>query len=137
MTLRQDFRHAVRIARRQPAFSLLVILTLGVGIGANAAVFSVVNGVLLKPLPFPASDRLVAVWGRFDPESGFNFPRFPLSPPEFVDYRQQSRTLEDISAWSRDQITVGGPGAEPERVDAAAVSANMLSLLRIAPALGR
>jgi putative ABC transport system permease protein len=137
MTLRQDIRHAVRMARRQPAFSLLVILTLGVGIGANAAVFSVVNSVLLKPLPFPASDRLVAVWGRFDPESGFNFPRFPLSPPEFVDYRGQSRALEDISAWSRNEITVGGPGAEPERVTAAAVSANMLSLLRVAPALGR
>ena len=137
MTLRQDIRHAVRMARRQPAFSLLVILTLGVGIGANAAVFSVVNSVLLKPLPFPASDRLVAVWGRFDPESGFNFPRFPLSPPEFVDYRGQSRALEDISAWSREEITVGGPDAEPERVTAAAVSANMLSLLRVAPALGR
>jgi putative ABC transport system permease protein len=137
MTLKQDIRHAVRMARRQPAFSLLVILTLGIGIGANAAVFSVVNSVLLKSLPFPASDRLVAVWGRFDPESGFNFPRFPLSPPEFVDYRQQSRAFEDVSAWSHEEITVGGPGAEPERVAAAAVSANMLSLLRVAPALGR
>jgi putative ABC transport system permease protein len=137
MTLNQDVRYAVRTLRRQPAFSLFVILTLAVGIGANVAVFSVVNGVLLKPLPFPASDRLVSVWGRFDPESGFNFPQFALSNPEFVDYRQQSRALEDISAWRRQAITVGGPGADPERVAAAAVTANMLSVLRVMPALGR
>jgi putative ABC transport system permease protein len=137
MTLNQDVRHAFRMLRRQPTFSLFVILTLAVGIGANAAVFSVVNGVLLKPLSFQDSDRLVAVWGRFDPESGFNFPQFPLSNPEFVDYKQQSRALEDVSAWSRLAVTVGGPGAEPERVAGAAVTANLLSVLRVKPALGR
>jgi putative ABC transport system permease protein len=137
MTIHQDIRHALRTARRQPAFSLFLILTLAVGIGANTAVFSVVNGVLLKPLPFARSERLVAVWGRFDPESGFNFPQFALSNPEFVDYRQQTRTLEDVSAWSRQTITVGGAGVEPERVTSAAVTANLFSLLRVTPALGR
>ncbi len=137
MTFYQDVRHGFRMLRRQPAFSIFVILTLAVGIGANAAVFSVVNGVLLKPLPFEDSDRLVAVWGRFDPESGFNFPQFPLSNPEYLDYKQQSRALQDVSAWSRLAITVGGPGAEPERVVGAAVTANLLSLLRVSPALGR
>ena len=62
--------------RRQPSFSLFVVLTLAIGIGANSAVFSVVNGVVLRPLPFEESDRLVAIWGRFDPESGFDFPQF-------------------------------------------------------------
>jgi hypothetical protein len=71
-SLLQDARYALRSLRAQPGFSFLLIATLAVGIGAIAAVFSVVDGVLLEPLPFPESDRLVAVWGRFDPESGFN-----------------------------------------------------------------
>ena len=113
------------------------MLTMAVGIGANVAVFSVVDGVLLKPLPFAQSDRLVAIWGRFDPESGFTFPQFPLSNPEFVDYRQEAHALEDVAAWSRQSVTVGGPGAEPERVVAASVSANLFSLLRVSPSAGR
>ncbi len=135
--LLQDARYALRSLRRQPAFSLFVVATLAVGIGAIAAVFSVVNGVLLKPLPLVESDRLVAVWGRFDPESGFNFPEFPLSGPEFVDYKRESRALEDVAAWMSLTVTVGGPGAEPERVQAAAVSGNFFSLLRAAPLRGR
>src|SRR4029453_17959609 len=123
--------------RRQPAFAIFVVLTLAMGIGANTAVFSVVDGVLLRPLPYRDADRLVAVWGRFDPESGFNFPQFPLSNPEYLDYKQQARALEDVSAWSREAITVGGPGAEPERVVGAAVTANLLPLLRVTPSMGR
>ena len=88
----QDVRFALRLMRRQPSYALFVVLTLAIGIGANTAVFSVVNGVLLKPLPFAESDRLVAIWGRFDPESGFDFPRFVLSIPEYLDYRNQSRS---------------------------------------------
>ncbi len=133
----QDTRHALRFLWRQPGFALFLTLTLAIGIGANVAVFSVVNGVLLKPLPFAESDRLVAIWGRFDPESGFNFPQFPLSNPEFIDYQHESRTLQDAAAWSVQSITVGGPGAEPERIRAAAVSANLFSLLRVSPMLGR
>ncbi|HEY7057703.1 MAG TPA: ABC transporter permease, partial [Vicinamibacterales bacterium] len=133
-----DTRHAARLLRREPAFSLLLIFTLAIGIGANVAVFSVVNGVLLKPLPFAESDRLVAVWGRFDPESGFNFPQFPLSNPEFLDYQQQSHALEDVAAWERPSVTVGGGGSgDPERVPAAAVSGNFFSVLRVTPAIGR
>jgi predicted permease len=133
----QDARYAFRGLRRQPAFSLFLIATLAVGIGAVAAVFSVVNGVLLKPLPFADSERLVAVWGRFDPESGFNFPQFPLSNPEFIDYKQESRTFEDVAAFGTATITVGGPGAEPERVPAARVTGNLFSLLRVGPVRGR
>ncbi len=134
-SLIQDVRYAGRLLIRQPGFSLFVILTLAIGIGANTAVFSVVNGVLLKPLPFPDSDRLVSVISRFDPESGFNFPEFPLSPPEFVDYRAESRALEDVAAYARRSITVGG--AEPERVVGAAASANLFSVLRVQPIAGR
>jgi putative ABC transport system permease protein len=136
-SLLQDTRFALRLLRRQPVFAVFVALTLAVGIGANTAVFSVVNGVLLRPLPFPASDRLVAVWGRFDPESGFDFPQFPLSNPEFVDYRAQSRAFEDMAAFSTRAITVGGAGAESQRIPGAAVTANLFSVLRVQPAIGR
>jgi putative ABC transport system permease protein len=136
-SLFQDVRYAFRMLRRQPSFSIFLIATLAIGIGANAAVFSVVNGVLLKPLPFADSEQLVAVWGRFDPESGFNFPQFPLSNPEFVDYKTQTRALQDVAAWRNISVTVGGPGAEPERVPAALVSGNLFSLLRVTPRLGR
>ncbi|MEO7405685.1 MAG: ABC transporter permease, partial [Vicinamibacterales bacterium] len=133
----QDARHALRLLRRQPAFTVFVVLTLAVGIGANAAVFSVVNGVLLKPLPMADSDRLVAVWGRFDPESGFDFPQFPLSIPEYLEYRDNTRTLSGLAAYSQPSITVGGPGADPERVAAAAITANFFEVVAAEPLLGR
>ena len=119
----QDTRYALRLLRRQPAFSLFVILTLAVGIGANSAVFSVVNGVLLKPLPHHQSDRLVSVWGRFDPESGFDFPQFPLSNPEYIEYRDHTRALSGIAAYRATSATVTSAGAEPERVPVALVTA--------------
>ena len=135
--LYQDARYALRLLRRQPAFSLFVILTLAVGIGANSAVFSVVNGVLLRPLPHYESDRLVAVWGRFDPESGFDFPQFPLSNPEYIEYREHSRALSDIAAYRTSSVTVDAAGAEPERVPIALVSANLFGVLGASPVLGR
>ena len=133
----QDVRFALRLMRRQPSYALFVVLTLAIGIGANTAVFSVVNGVLLKPLPFAESDRLVAIWGRFDPESGFDFPRFVLSIPEYLDYRNQSRSYEEVAAWAPGSLTVGGEGVEPERVTGAAVTENLFRLLRVAPVFGR
>jgi putative ABC transport system permease protein len=132
-----DLRYALRLLRRQPGFSLFVVLTLAVGIGANTAVFTVVNGVFLRPLPYEESDRIVAVWGRFDPESGFDFPQFPLSNPEFLDYQQNTKALQDVAAYGSRTATVGGDGVDPERVAAAAVTGNLFGLLRVAPVLGR
>ena len=133
----QDLRFALRLMRRQPSYALFVVVTLAIGIGANTAVFSVVNGVLLRPLPFAESDRLVAIWGRFDPESGFDFPQFVLSIPEYLDYRSQSRSYEEVAAWGSASLTVGGDGAEPERVAGVAVTENFFRLLRVAPLMGR
>lgn len=135
--LLQDARYALRLLRRQPSFSIFVILTLAIGIGANSAVFSVVNGVVLRPLPFADSDRLIAIWGRFDPESGFDFPQFVLSNPEYVDYRNASRTVGEMAAFATRSATVGGPGADPDRVPTAAVTSSFFPLLRVQPALGR
>jgi hypothetical protein len=116
---------------------LFVILTLALGIGATTAVFSVVDGVVLRPLPYAQSEHLVRVYGRFDPESGFDFPQFSLSNPEFLDYKAHTRALEDVAAFAPRTITVGGAGAEPERVAAVAVTDNLFPLLRATPAMGR
>jgi putative ABC transport system permease protein len=132
-----DARYAFRLLRRQPSFAVFVILTLAVGIAANSAVFSVVNGVLLRPLPFGDSERLVAIWGRFDPESGFDFPQFVLSNPEYVDYKTHSRAIGEMAAYQTRTITVGLPGSDPERVPSAAVTSTFFPLLRVQPALGR
>jgi len=133
----QDLSYAARLLRRQPAFALFVVLTLGIGIGANTAVFTVVNAVLLRPLPFEEPHELVNVWGRFDPESGFDFPQFALSNPEYLDYRQQTRALEDVAAVAIGSVTIGGAGVEPERVLSGAVTGNLFSVLRVTPVLGR
>jgi putative ABC transport system permease protein len=133
----QDLPYAWRRLRREPAYALFVVLTLALGIGANVAVFSVVNGVLLKPLPYAESNRLVAVWGRFLPESGFDFPQFPLSIPEFVDYRNENRTFASLGAWETNTVTIGGRGEEPERVGGAAITPSLFAVLRATPELGR
>jgi putative ABC transport system permease protein len=122
---------------REPGYAVFVALTLMLGIGANVAVFSVVDGVLLKPLPYSRSDRLVAVWGKFLPESGFDFPQFSLSNPEFLDYQKDNRTMAAVGAWQTGSMTVGGAGEEPERVPGAAVTPSLLNVLRVPPHLGR
>jgi predicted permease len=134
---RQDVTYAFRLLRRQPAYTLFVVLTLTAGVGTTTAVFSVVNGVVLRPLPYPDSDRLVTVWSRFVPESGFDYPEFPLSNPEFLDYREASRTLADVAAYSAGTATVIPEGAEPERVAVASVTTNVFDVLGTPVALGR
>jgi putative ABC transport system permease protein len=135
--LLQDARYALRLLRRQPSFAIFVILTLAVGIAANSAVFSVVNGVALRPLPFDESERLVAIWGRFDPESGFNFPQFVLSNPEYIDYRNHSRAVGEMAAYQTRTTTVSMSGSDPERVPSARVTSSFFTLLRVQPSLGR
>ncbi|MGD8817924.1 MAG: ABC transporter permease, partial [Acidobacteriota bacterium] len=133
----QDLKFSLRSFRRQPAFIAVVVLTLALGIGANTAIFSVVNGVLLRPLPYDASEDLVDVWGRFDPVSGFDYPIFPLSAPEWVDYRAQNRTLEDVAAYTTSSATLTGGDGDPERITTVPASYNLFEVLREQPVLGR
>jgi putative ABC transport system permease protein len=133
----QDLRFALRRLRHEPGYAAFVTLTLALGIAANVAVFSVVDGVLLRSLPFYQPDRLVGVWGRFVPESGFDFPQFSLSNPEYFDYRMENRTMADVGAWIQSTGTVGGPGEEPERLDAAVATPSLFSVLGARPLLGR
>jgi putative ABC transport system permease protein len=132
-----DLRHACRQLRRSPGFAATAILVLGVGIGANAAVLSVAHGVLHRPLPFPEPDEVVAVWSRFGPPSGLDFPEFWISGPEFLDYRQQARTVASLAAFRPGATNLASPGAPPDRVPLVAASSAFLDVLRVPPVLGR
>lgn len=125
-----------RIARRlvrAPLFSIVAILTLGIGIGANTAIFSVVNGVLLKPLPFHDADRLVGVWHT---APGINLPLLNQGPTNYFVYREETQTFEDIALWQGAAVSITGTG-EPERIQALRVTDGWLDILRVRPALGR
>ncbi len=118
---------------RAPLFSAVAILTLGLGIGANAAIFSVVNGVLLKPLPFDEPERLVGVWHA---APGMNIPLLNQSPATYFVYRDEGKTFDDIGMWDNTAVTVTGIG-EPERVQGLLVTDGTLGVLRVEAALGR
>ena len=133
----QDCRLGLRSLRRAPGFSAVAVLTLMLGVGATTAMFSVVNSVLLSPLPYPQADRLVAVWSRFLPESGFDFPESPLSPPEYFDYRTQTRTLADVAAYSGMRATLIDNEGGGISVRGAAATSNLFDVLRVRPAHGR
>ena len=118
---------------RTPLFTVVTVLTLGVGIGASTAIFSVVYGVLLKPLPFCEPERLVGVWHT---APGINIPRLNQSPATYFTYRESGRVFEDIGMWTTYQVTITRQG-EPERVQALAVTDGTLPILRVQPLAGR
>ena len=132
-TLWQDLRYGVRMLGKSPAFTAIAVLTLALGIGANTAIFSVVNGVLLHPLPYEDPDRLVVVWNEL-PQEGL--PQLWFSEPELIDYRQRQQSFEGMAAFSGGGGNLTGSG-EPLRVTAANVSANFFPLLRVDAFLGR
>jgi putative ABC transport system permease protein len=125
-----DLRYAARMFRKQPVFAASAVATLALGIGATAAIFSVVYGVLLKPLPFAEPARLVVV-GHNSPDGIRNH-----GPATYFTYRDNQRVFEDIGAWDRNQVTITGSG-DPEQIDVLSVSDATLPLLRVQPLLGR
>ncbi len=129
-----DFRHALRALRRSPGFAVGTALTLGLGIGLNTAIFSVFEGVVLRPLPFAEPDRLVRMWST---KLDRGLLLFSVSAPDFADWRSQGRSFEQVAAFERQQdVTLSG-GGEPEQIQAARVSADLFALLGVKPALGR
>ena len=132
-----DVRYALRNLGRAPGFTAVVVLTLAIGIGANTAIFSVVSGVLLQPLPYDNPGNLVAIWTRFTPESGYDFPKYPVGSPEYFDYVNQNRTMERVAAVSTEALTITDGTGEPEIVTAGYVSSSMFAVLRTPPLLGR
>jgi predicted permease len=130
-TVLQDLRYGARALGRQRAFAAIAIVTLALGIGANAAIFSVVNAVLLRPLPWSDPDRAVMIWSKW-----VSFDKTWVSEGEVLDYRRRTQTLEQVAAWAEGQVNLTGEG-EPERVSAASVTANLFSTLGVAPLVGR
>jgi putative ABC transport system permease protein len=130
--LARDVRHGARGLWRSPGFSLAVILTLALGIGGNTAVFSVVDQLLLRPLPYPDGDQLVIV----EESVGGGSSHADVSPANWLDWQRESRTFRGFAAWWRTQFTLTGAG-EPRRVYAQAVSSEFFPLLGVAPILGR
>ena len=125
-----DLRFALRLFLKQPGFSLLIVLVLGLGIGANTAIFGLVKEVLLRPLPFPEPDRLVRVSGTNRNGTG------PLSYPDFLDLRARNRVFSNVALIDRgDPILTGG--GEPVKLVGTRVSPAYLSVLGVAPAHGR
>ncbi|MBP7571078.1 MAG: ABC transporter permease [Acidobacteria bacterium] len=127
----QEIRQAIRALSSRPSLVVVSVLTLALGIGGTTAVFSVVDAVLLRPLPFPRSDRLVSLT-----ESSPNLKTLSVSWQNYVDWRDQSRSFESVAAYRSLNVTITGEG-EPERVPAKMVSAAMLPMLGVKPSLGR
>jgi putative ABC transport system permease protein len=131
-SLLYDARYALRMLVRVPLFSALVVATLALAIGANTAIFSVVNGVLLRSLPYHDPDRLVVL---YEGISGINQP-FGFSPPDIVGFRDRARSYEAMAAFRSVEYELSAVD-QPERISAARVSAGLMDVLGVAPALGR
>jgi predicted permease len=129
--VRQDVKYSLRRVIKEPGFTLVAVATLALGIGVNTAIFSVVNGVLLNPLPYPESDQLVAVYSRTADAA-----RDSSSYPNFVDWLRDNRSFSDLAAFRPDDLNLIGLG-QPERVPAEMVSASFFRLLGVQPILGR
>jgi putative ABC transport system permease protein len=132
-TILQDVRFGWRLLRRSPAFTIAAVLGLALGIGATSAVFSLLDRIVLRPLPYPDPDRLVMLWETNDAK-GLSHER--LSPVNFMDYRGLSQVFEDAAAWWYPQLTLTETGHEPLRVNAIETSANFFAVLGVQPILG-
>ncbi|HKQ80161.1 MAG TPA: ABC transporter permease [Blastocatellia bacterium] len=129
----QDLRFGLRMLRKHPGFTAVAVITLALGIGANTAIFSVVNAVVLRPLAFKEPDRIVHLWER---ELKRGLDRYPLAPPNYIDYRDQSHVFEQIGAYRPQNFNFTGDG-EPERLDGVCASAGVFAALGVNPFLGR
>ena len=130
--MRQDLRFAFRQMARHPGFSSLLVLTIAVAIGGNVAIFSALEGIVLRPLPYPDADRLVAVWETPEGEGW----RQPFTGPDYLDVREQASTLEEFGVLTNRSFNLAGD-AEPIRLKGAVCTASLLSLLQVPPLHGR
>jgi predicted permease len=131
--LRRDVRIAARSLIRRPAFAALAVLTLGVGMGATTAIFSLIDSVLLKPLPYRESDRLMAVW---EVRPRFNQPRMSVAPANYLDWQREVQAFESLSAYYGGFVNLTGSGT-PERLPAGNVTRNLFQTLGVEPLIGR
>jgi putative ABC transport system permease protein len=132
-TLVQDLRYAFRQLGKTPGFTAVAVLTLALGIGANTAIFSLINAVLLRPLPYEKPDRLVLIW---ESAPFFGLRDSPVAPANYVDWRARSRSFEEMGAEEDTGYRLTGQGT-PEIVLGARVTAGLLRALRVRPLVGR
>jgi putative ABC transport system permease protein len=132
-TIWQDLRYGARMLMKKPGFTLIAVITLALGIGMNTAIFSVVNAVLLRPLPYSGPDLLVFI---YDSAPGFGIPKLGLIEAEFLRLRDQARSFDHVALYTPATFTLTGAG-EPERVSSGTASANFFATLGVLMALGR
>ena len=132
-TIAQDLKYGARGLLQRPAFSIVVIMTLALGIGANTAIFSVVDAVLVKPQPYPQPERLVVLW---ESNERLSLPFMNVAPPNFADWRARSRAFESMGVWREQSYTLLGRGTA-EQVHGAAMSHDLFGVLGARPAMGR
>ncbi|MGH9395234.1 MAG: permease prefix domain 1-containing protein [Terriglobia bacterium] len=132
-TLLQDLHYGLRQLRRSPAFTAVAVITLALGIGANTAIFTVIKGVLLRPLPLPHPERVLRLWHGYTTCKDCSGS---VSYPNFKDWRRQNSVFEGLSLYSSANFNLRGKGS-PQRVSGAFVSANYFSVMGIQPTLGR
>ena len=130
-TLLKDLRYGIRGLLKRPGFTAVAIVTLALGIGANTAIFSVVNAVVLRPLPYAEPDRLVTLW-----ETIPGSDRRSVAPGNFFDWRSQNETFQDMAATFNGNFNLTSDG-EPERIDGATITSNLMSVLGVSAQLGR
>ncbi len=132
----QDVRYGLRMLAKNPGFTVVAVLTLALGIGANTAVFSVVNTVLLRPLPYAQPESMVRIYSEFPTFPNGGLRRFPVSNPEYLDIKRAAKSWESIDGWETSGVNLAGKG-EPARATASFVTGGMLRALGVAPAFGR
>jgi putative ABC transport system permease protein len=132
----QDIRFGLRSWRSTPGFTITAILCLALGIGATTAIFSVVNAVLVRPLPYKNPDRLARIYTEFPTFPNGGLPRFWVSGPEFLDFRRDTRSWESLDAWQSGGFNIVG-ATQPVRVTGSAITGTLMTSLGIAPILGR
>ncbi len=136
-TLLQDLRFGLRSWKSAPGFTIAAVLCIALGIGATTAIFSVVNAVLVRPLPYKSPDQLVRVYTEFPTFSKEGLRRFWTSGPEFIEMRRDLKSFQSLDAWAVGGVNIAGGTSQPIRVTGARVSGSLLPTLGISPALGR
>jgi putative ABC transport system permease protein len=131
--VRHDLFYALRNLRRSPGYAAVTVLTLALGIGANTAIFSVVNGVLLKPLPYPLPERLIFITSQFP---GLGFDQFWVSAPEFIEFAESNQSFEQVGAYRSGAVNLGAQD-QPRRVNSAVVTSELMPALGVPALRGR
>jgi len=132
-TLSQDLRYALRLWKRRPGFAVVAILTLALGVGANTAIFSIVNAVLLRPLPYPNADRIMVL-----NESSGPGQDSAVALPDYFDWQKDNTVFEHLAATHKESRNLSGiPGRDPERVSGASVTRNFFNITGLSPEIGR